>query len=249
MPLHRSFRPLPFYNHRSSALWYNQNQIKLEPLFSVPPFDTYLFDLDGTLIDTKSLILKCFKEVLKSVPDVSIEDHQILQQIGIPLHQQFANILKNSVMFDQIEILIERYTQFQTEFWDKEIAVFEGAIATLHHLRDQNKKMAIVTSRREFTTTLYLKGLGLDRFFDAVVTPELTLHHKPHPAPVLEAIKRLGADPKTTLMIGDAPFDIESGKRAGCSTAYVLWGGADWKNFPYQPDYIIERFSDLTSSP
>ena len=62
--------------------------------------------------------------------------------------------------------------------------------------------------------------------FDALVTIEDTTRHKPHPEPVLLAIARLGASPADAVYVGDAPYDIEAARAAGCAAVGVTWGAA-----------------------
>ncbi|MNF01730.1 Pyrophosphatase PpaX [compost metagenome] len=69
---------------------------------------------------------------------------------------------------------------------------------------------------------------------------------KPHPEPVLTAIQRLNADPKTTLMVGDSPADLQSARAAGVRSAAVAWSlkGAEVLK-KYDPDYILNDMTDL----
>jgi pyrophosphatase PpaX len=66
--------------------------------------------------------------------------------------------------------------------------------------------------------------LSLERYFDAVVTADMTERHKPDPEPVLKALELLGSDPEDAAFVGDSPYDIGAGKAAGVFTVAVSWG-------------------------
>jgi haloacid dehalogenase superfamily, subfamily IA, variant 3 with third motif having DD or ED/haloacid dehalogenase superfamily, subfamily IA, variant 1 with third motif having Dx(3-4)D or Dx(3-4)E len=81
---------------------------------------------------------------------------------------------------------------------------------------------------------------------DVIVGADDVHHPKPHPEPVLRAMEMLGADPASTVYVGDSTHDMESGRAAGVWTAAVLWGPftrADLE--PTDPDYWLERPADL----
>jgi pyrophosphatase PpaX len=94
-----------------------------------------------------------------------------------------------------------------------------------------------------------LRGLAVARLsdvFDAVVGSDDVTHPKPHPEPVLRAIELLGADPASTVFIGDSRHDLECGRAAGVRTAAVLWGPFDRAHLDdLAPDYWLTTPDDL----
>ena len=81
-----------------------------------------------------------------------------------------------------------------------------------------------MTAKRRQTVELAFAVLPLERYFDVVVTSDMTERHKPDPAPVLAALELLGADAREAAFVGDSPFDIGAGKAAGVFTVGVAWG-------------------------
>jgi pyrophosphatase PpaX len=107
--------------------------------------------------------------------------------------------------------------------------------------------MAVVTSKRSFSTRSDLKFFGLYSFFEVIIAADNTRLHKPHPEPVLTALELMGAPPDQATYIGDSPYDLRSAHAAG-----VLAGAVEWSPFPREtlqaenPDYWVPSPRSLT---
>lgn len=139
---------------------------------------------------------------------------------------------------------MREHMDYQLKHWRGKVLVYDGVKMVLEQLKMNGAQLAVVTSRRMKTATLYTKELALFDYFEFFTTPEATETHKPDPAPALYALKRLKADPSDTLFIGDASFDMECGQRAGVETAFALWGGGI-ESSKYPPTYILKNPSEL----
>jgi pyrophosphatase PpaX len=95
----------------------------------------------------------------------------------------------------------------------------------LARLRAEGRRLGVVTAKRRRTVDLAFRVLGLGRWFDAVVTAEDTVRHKPDPEPVLLALERLASAASDAAFVGDSPFDVGAGKAAGVFSVAVSWGG------------------------
>jgi pyrophosphatase PpaX len=91
-------------------------------------------------------------------------------------------------------------------------------------LSEQGRKLGIVTAKGRQTVDLAFGVLSLERYFDAVVTADMTDRHKPDPAPVLKALELLASEPANAAFVGDSPYDVAAGKAAGVFTVAVSWG-------------------------
>ena len=205
-------------------------------------YDTYLFDADGTLFDTAELVSRCFKHVAALHSDITLTRESILAGYGLPLKGQLIKLLGEQIDIDKV---LDDYMGYQMEVLDK-VTAFPGVSEELTTLKNQGKKMGIVTSRRRFSIEHILDYTDTAQYFDVVVTPEDTDLHKPHPEPTLLALSRLKADKSSTLFTGDAEFDILSGTDAGVDTAFVNWSHITPSDLPVQPTWVIKSFRDLT---
>ncbi|MGI6130092.1 MAG: HAD-IA family hydrolase, partial [bacterium] len=117
---------------------------------------------------------------------------------------------------------------------------------TLTELKAAGLTLGVVTGKRRPLALRGLRLFGLDTYMKAVVTPEDTTEHKPHPAPVLKALDLLGEDPHRTIMVGDSTLDLACARAAGTYTAAVSWSFAPLELLQAEkPDFILKRMSDL----
>lgn len=183
----------------------------------------FLFDLDGTLIDTTELIVQSFNHTLNWIAGVSVPREQIVGLIGRPLYDQLKMHLKDCSE-ESIEKAMDEHMHFQIRNWRQYVGVFGGVEELLQHIKMNGAHTAIVTSRKERTTKLYLEELGLIKYFDLLVTPETTKEHKPSPEPALYAMNRLNLKNEESVFIGDSVFDMQCAKSAEISAIFVTWG-------------------------
>lgn len=190
--------------------------------------DTILFDLDGTLVDTVDLIRQSFRFSTRQVLGRTFSDETVLKDIGIPLRFQMEALSKVKA-----GELIKTYQRFYNRSHDRLIKKYPHVSSLVGELKKKGYKLGIVTSKRRQSSQRNLKVCGLEGYFEVMVAFEDVTEYKPEPAPVLEALRQIDSSPLGTLLVGDSPYDIESGKGAGVLTAAALWG-------PYDLDRLLE---------
>ncbi len=193
-----------------------------------------LFDLDGTLADTRELILHTFREVWKTHFGYCPEDAVFAATVGLPLVQSLDMLVAAGptlVPVEQREALIGRllqhYTELNLALHDAMIAPFEGVTDMLDALTERGHKLGVVTSKRRRGALMSLQALGLEKYFQTIVTTEDTTRHKPHGDPVEHAVAALGCEASQSYYVGDAPFDLQAGHAAGVKPVAATWGAHD----------------------
>jgi pyrophosphatase PpaX len=182
-------------------------------------YPTVLFDLDGTLVDSGAIILASFKHAARTVLARDVEEEQIAALVGgSNLHDQMR-VLSPA----HVDELVRVYREHNRPLHD-ELEAFEGVEELVKTLSEQGRKLGIVTAKGRQTVDLAFAVLSLERYFDAVVTADMTDRHKPDPAPVLKALELLESEPADSAFVGDSPYDITAGKAAGVFTVAVSWG-------------------------
>lgn len=204
----------------------------------------YLFDVDGTLIDTTELIYQCFLYSCKKFANMDIDRALVMQYTGIPLRKQFEVYL-GPLSNDRAEEVAAGHMEYQLSIYQNHLKLFPHVKETLQHLIAQNKHCAVVTSRMPKTLDLYLKELGIYDCFEVLISPLDTQQHKPHPQPALEALRRMGADKKPSIMIGDSVFDIQCGQAAGVDTALITWDGTMPDIKSINPTFLINDIREI----
>ena len=117
----------------------------------------------------------------------------------------------------------------------------------LVRLKDEGRRLGIVTAKRRKTVALAFDQIPLEHLFETVVGGDETERHKPDPEPLLLALERLGANPEETAYVGDAPFDVKAAKAAGVFSVAVTWGGihARERLEAENPDAIVDNAEEL----
>lgn len=209
-------------------------------------YTTYLFDVDGTLIDTAELIFQCFKYSCKKYADHEVTRDQVMINIGLPFRKQLETYI-GPVSDDRHLEIFAGHMKFQKENYKEYLRVFPNVIEVLQTLKNNNKNIGIVTSRKRDTLDLYLTEMELYDYFKHIISPEDTQEHKPSPEPIFEALRRINSNPEATIYIGDSVYDIECGFRAGCDTAFVEWSSIDAKQCHITPTYVISDAMEILS--
>jgi pyrophosphatase PpaX len=206
-------------------------------------YSFYLFDADGTLIDTTELIYRCFVHTCKIFGDMDVSRSNVVKNIGLTLRKQME-VYFGPLTEEQFAVRAAEHMKYQLSIYPQYLRVFPTVVKGLEMLRACGKHCAVVTSRRRETLDLYLRKTGIIDYFEVFVTPENTKKHKPDPEPALAALGLLGSgDTNDAVLVGDSEYDIECGRKAGIDTAFVMWSHNDPATFPSRPTYCI---SDLT---
>jgi pyrophosphatase PpaX len=178
-----------------------------------------LFDLDGTLVDTKELIVTSFTRASIEVLGEPIPAEKLLPLIGIPIIRQVEILAPG---FEQE--LIETYRAINDELHDELIAYYDGTREMLEELQAQGKRLGVVTSKRKQPALEALQSFDLQDYFEFIVGMEETQKHKPEPEPLLLGAKLLGATREPCVYIGDSPYDMQAGRAANMYTIAANWG-------------------------
>jgi pyrophosphatase PpaX len=203
-------------------------------------YPAVLFDLDGTLIDSGAIILASFRHATQTVLRREIPDAELAALVGgSNIHDQMR-----SIDAGQVDELVRVYREHNEPLHD-ELEAFEGIEHVLVQLKREGRRLGIVTAKRRKTVELAFAVLPLERYFDVVVTSDMTERHKPDPEPVLTALERLGVEPAEAAFVGDSPFDVASGKAAGVFTVAVAWGNIHPIENLAEADVLVESPAQL----
>ncbi|MBK5247570.1 MAG: HAD-IIIA family hydrolase [Peptostreptococcaceae bacterium] len=205
---------------------------------------TVLFDFDGTIMDTNSLIINSWQYTFRTIEGKERPEEEIIATLGEPLALSMKNLLPNV----PVEQAVEIYRKYQHGNFSDEINIYPGMLELIKKLKKKGYKMGIVTSRMTGTTIQGLEKYGIRDCFEAVVTCDHTEKHKPDPEPVNIALKILGSKPEESIMIGDSKFDILCAKNAGVKSVLVGWAVAmsgEDREGEGAPEHIIENAEDL----
>lgn len=182
-------------------------------------YDPILFDLDGTVIDSVTLIRESHRHAVQEVLGASFPDDRLVANVGRPLIDQMRAFSP-----DHADELLRVYREWNHANTAGLLRAYDGIEPLLAELREAGRTLGIITSKSHPTVDLAFDVLPIRHHFFVVVAAEDTELHKPDPAPIHLALARLGADPAGACYVGDAPFDISAALAAGITPIGVTWG-------------------------
>src|SRR5437763_10833162 len=209
---------------------------------SVVRFPVVLFDLDGTVVDSGSIILASMRHATREVLGREYEDAELMQAVGGPgLEAQFAVFAP-----DRVDELVRVY-RAHNEPLHSELEACAGMGGVLVRLHEEGRRLGVVTAKRRATVELAFARAPLGHLFEAIVGGDETERHKPDPEPLLLGAERLGADPAATAYVGDSPFDVRAAKTAGMFAVAVTWGRIHDRARldAEEPDAIVDTAEEL----
>jgi len=205
-------------------------------------FPVVLFDLDGTVIDSGAIILASMRHAAREVLGVEVPDEQLMAAVGGPgLEAQMQ-----ALSLDRADELVTVYRAHNEPLHD-ELICCAGMDEILVQLKDEGRRLGIVTAKRRQTVELAFARIPIEHLFETVVGGDETKKHKPDPAPLLLALERLGAAPDDAVYVGDAPFDVKAAKAAGLYSVGVSWGGIHGRERleAEEPDALVDTTEEL----
>ena len=210
-------------------------------------FKYYLFDLDGTVLDTKEGITKSVAYALKNI-DVEVDDlDTLLPFIGPPLRESFKRFY--SVSEQKAEELVATYRERYATDGIKECDLYAGAESLLKKLKDNGAVIALATSKPTVFAKQMLEDYGITGYFDEIVGCEFDGTRDSKNEVIEEVLKRLdisGDKCHETVMIGDRSFDILGGKTFELATVGLRLGFAPKGELEEcGSDYIVADYSEL----
>jgi phosphoglycolate phosphatase len=204
-----------------------------------------LFDLDGTLIDSKRDIAASANAVRQHYGFVPLPEDVIGTFVGLGI----MVLLEKAVETKDPERLKEAHGIFKEHYrihCVDHTRPYPGTFELLENLKNRRIKMAIVSNKPQEFTDLILKKLDLLDFFELALGPEATPNRKPHPEPLLIALERMKAEPFEAVMIGDSTVDIEAA-RAAHMLVGVLTHGYGTRDIlsAADPDWMVDSLTEF----
>lgn len=204
-------------------------------------YTTFLFDFDGTLLDSSDHVIGCFQDTFKEVMGYELPTSTITATFGIPLAEALQDLAP-----EHAEELLTVYRKYSDAIGFSKLREIDGAKETLKALHEMGCVNAIVTSKKEVNAQAQMDYIGITPYIDCLVGPDQTTAHKPDPEPVYCALRMLHAKAEDAIMIGDSPFDILCGKNAHVDTAGVDFTTVDLDSLKAsEPTYMLSHLSEL----
>ncbi len=208
------------------------------------PINTIVFDVDGTLLDSKRDIAGAQRWVLEQLGVHTISVESLYRSIGRKLEDTFRDCLP-AHLHDRIPEAAVMYREYYRPRALETTTLFPHVQDTLEELRRRGKRLAVATTKSTATTTRILAHFGIDRYFDQLQGTD-GVPYKPDPYIVNKIVADQHWHRHETLMVGDTREDMQAGRSAGVKTCGVTYGAltrSDMEGVPH--DVLIDRFDEL----
>ena len=205
-----------------------------------------ILDFDGTLADTRELIVRTNQEVQRRMHVPVLEEARIVATIGVPLKEGIQT------MYPQVrdEDLPEWVAMYREVFnvMKRQIvpSLFPHVAETMAELHAQGCRFSVASSRGTESLKDFLREMGIAPYISYVLGADDVKRAKPHPEPVLKTLADLSVDASEALVVGDMPVDIQMGLGAGAFTCGVTYGNSNRAALlEAGAHYVIDSFEEL----
>ncbi len=197
-----------------------------------------LWDIDGTLIDTTTLIISGLDEIYRHYIGRTLERSELRKLIGIPLSAQMWALGDPAEHGADVGEMCREFIRYYETHRHLE-RVIEPAILALRRFHGDGVPTALVTSKNRTELSNTLPRLGISKDVDLVVSADDVKNPKPAPDSILLALKKLEAEPEDAVFIGDTVHDLQAGSAAGVRCCAVAWGAGPIEQLNgMNPDYL-----------
>ena len=193
-------------------------------------YPAYLFDLDGTLIDSAPDINGALNMALNSAGYSDVDQALTRQWVGhgsqalleqaLTHHHAAQRIADEAFMARMLKRFVEHYSAHIAD----NSRPYPGVVEALQGLRARGARLAVVTNKLNGLSRQLLEALDLDAYFDTIVCGDTLPQRKPDAAPAQHACRLLNREPRDSLFVGDSVTDVETARAAGCPVVCVREG-------------------------
>jgi HAD superfamily hydrolase (TIGR01549 family) len=188
-------------------------------LSNLRSFRCIVFDMDGTLTNTNTLIFHSFNHLAEEYLGKRLTPEEIIAYFGPPEEGAVENMLGA----EHLSEAMKKYYAFYSDRHNEFATLHEGMRDVLEFLKQHGVACALFTGKGRRTTEISLEKFGIADLFDVVMTGDDVAEYKPSGDGLRRIMRQLSVRPDETLMVGDAVSDIVAARDAGVPVASVLW--------------------------
>lgn len=205
-------------------------------------YSAVLFDLDGTLVDSAADIAEALNDLLAEEGRAPYSLAEVKRMVGEGVVRLMEKAFKEAAgAAERAERFMEIYTPRSARL----TVPVEGTFQALDHFKDLGVPLAVCTNKPDDAAREILDALGLLSYFREVIGGTSGLPRKPDPATLLEAARRLGAEPADTLMVGDSLPDVSAARAAGMKVVVVDSGYGEVAARDLGADTVLDSHAGL----
>ena len=208
-------------------------------------YDTVIFDLDGTLLNTLEDLADAVNFVMRSnrYPERTIEEVRCF--VGNGIRRLMEQAVPEHVIGEEFERVFEEFKKYYTEHCQNKTCAYEGIMPLLNCLYEKGYAMAIV-SNKNHAAVCELNDIYFKEYITVAIGQKDGIRKKPAPDTVIQALKELGKDKEKAIYVGDSEVDFATAKNSGMDCALVTWGFRTVEELAeFSPTAFIDKPEEL----
>jgi phosphoglycolate phosphatase len=207
------------------------------------PVRAIIFDLDGTLIDSKQDLIHSVNAMLREMQRAELAPETISGYIGHGAPQLIGRALGEAASEDDRKHGLEFFLRYYEEHKMDTTYAYPGVAETLAKLA--HLPMAVLTNKPVRISVRILGELGLKKYFRAIYGGNSFEKKKPDPMGANTVLREFGVVPEETLMVGDSEVDVQTARNAGMPAVSVTYGFGTHDRVAHPADFYVESFIEL----
>jgi len=207
--------------------------------------DLLIFDLDGTLIDSKLDLAHAVNATRAHMGLAALEHERVYSYVGNGAPVLIRRVLGEQATESQVQEALEFFLEYYREHYLDYTTLYPGVKDSLDRLRGAGKQMAVLTNKPVRLSKAIIDGLGVGPNFFRVYGGNSFDFKKPHPIGVETLMQEAGVGAGRTLMIGDSSVDIQTAINAGIQSCGVTYGFQPETLAEPKPTRVVDRMEDL----
>ena len=212
---------------------------------------TIILDFDGTLGNTKGIILRTMQATLKEMNLPERTDEQCAAMIGLPLKQCFTRLYPDYETTVVDDALGDECARIYRRLFDEfnlpgTVPLFPHIVDTIRELHELGIRLTVASSRSHMTLDSYVSDLGLSPYITYILGVEDVADAKPGPGPVQKTLEDFGLSAEECLVVGDTKYDILMAHNAGVKGVGVTYGNGSREELTAAgAEWLIDDFAEL----
>jgi phosphoglycolate phosphatase len=207
--------------------------------------DLLIFDLDGTLIDSKLDLAQAVNATRANLGMEPLENERVYSYVGngapVLIRRALGDQATEAQIAEALEFFLAYYRAHPLDF----TLLYPGVKESLVRLSAAGKRMAVLTNKPVRVSRAILEGLGVHGHFFQVYGGNSFEFKKPHPVGVEALMREAGVGRDATLMVGDSGVDVETARNAGIQCCGVTYGFQPESLADPAPDKLVDRMDEL----
>jgi 2-phosphoglycolate phosphatase len=207
-----------------------------------------VFDLDGTLVDSRRDIAEAANHALEKAGLSRLSHEELESYVGDGAPLLMARAARLDVKDEKTALMVADFLDYYAEHPIDHTQLMPGTLQALEALSVLALPLGVCTNKPRRTSIAVLRGLELEARFRGVVAGDDLPQRKPDPAMVVESARLLGVPVDEVVMVGDGPQDVLAGRRAGAFTVGVRGGiQAEERLLAAEPHVVIDTLAELAA--